>query len=66
MSVPPGLAWVRSNRGQNVKGAIEGGSGQDRMYIGRVQHSDGDLLPGMIDSSHGKCYTTYGKFEINS
>ena len=62
MSVPPGLAWVRSNGGQKVKGAVEGGSEEGGMYVGRIQHGSGDLLPGKIHLSHGTCYVPYGKF----
>ena len=47
-ALPHGLTWVRSSHGQQVNGAVIGGSEHGGMYVGRVNHSSGDLLLGKV------------------
>ena len=60
-ALPQGLAWVRSSHGRQVNGAVIGGSERGGMYVGRVNHRSGDLLPGKVHCEYGVIYVPYGK-----
>ena len=60
----PGFVWVRSSGGEKVVGAVEGGSEQGGMYIGRANHQN-DLVPGKVHCSHRVLYVPWGKFIPN-
>merc|ERR1712223_669638 len=59
-TLPHGLTWVRSSDGLQVNGAVIGGSEHGGMYVGRVNHRSGDLLPGKVHCEYGVIYVPYG------
>merc|ERR1712223_294507 len=64
-TLPHGLTWIRSSHGQQVNGAVIGGSEHGGMYVGRVNHHSGDILPGKVHCEHGVIYVPYGGKEHN-
>ena len=60
-NVQAGYVWVRSSEGEKVIGAIDGGSEDGGMYVGRALHQ-GDLVPGKVHRSHRSIYIPWGKY----
>ena len=48
-----------------VPGAVIGGSEPGGMYVGRVHHRSGDLLPGKVHLNYGVIYVPWGGKEHN-
>jgi len=65
-SLPPGLAWVPSSHGRQVEGAVIGGNERGGMYVGRVRHRSGDVLPGKVHCEYGVIYVPWGGKEHNA
>jgi len=64
-SAANGMAWVSSSHGRQIEGAVMGGSEPGGMYVGRVRHNSGDLLPGKVHLNYGFIYVPYGGKEHN-
>jgi len=60
-----GMAWVSSSHGRQVEGAVIGGTEPGGMYVGRVHHRSGDLLPGKVHLNYGVIYVPWGGKEHN-
>lgn len=51
--------WVDAANGVVPAGAIEGGSDDEPLFVGRARH-EGALIPGKVKPSHSVCYVPWG------
>lgn len=51
--------WVHASGGQIPQNALPAGFDGEEIYIGRVNHPGGAIVPGKVHPSHGVCYVSW-------